>query len=59
MASTPVKRLFAKKESGVALIIPITSGLSTTSILPLQFSVNIRLLFAIFGDKDREGVVDN
>jgi hypothetical protein len=29
--------------------------LSITKILPLQFSVNIRFLFAIFGDKDSEG----
>jgi len=37
-------------------MIPITIGLSITNILPLQFSVNIRFLFAIFGDKDREKV---
>jgi hypothetical protein len=37
-------------------MIPITSGFSITNILPLQFSVNIRFLFAIFGDKDREKV---
>jgi len=35
--------------------MPITIGLSITNNLPLQFSVNIRFLFAIFGDKDREG----
>jgi len=37
-------------------MIPIRIGLSITNILPLQFSVNIRFLFAIFGDKDREKV---
>ncbi|HEX6168616.1 MAG TPA: DUF1599 domain-containing protein [Chitinophagaceae bacterium] len=36
-------------------MIPITSGLSITNRRPLQFNVNIRSLFVIFGDKDREG----
>jgi hypothetical protein len=39
----------------VALIIPITIGLSTTSKRPLQLSVNIRICFAIFEAKDRAG----
>src|SRR6185436_14125434 len=42
-ASTPLNRLALKKESGVALIIPITRGLSMINNLPLQFNVNIRL----------------
>jgi hypothetical protein len=50
----PLNRLPLKKESGVALMIPITNGLSITNILPLQFSVNIQFLFPIFGDKDSE-----
>ena len=38
-------------------MIPITSGLSITNRRPLQFNVNIRFLFVIFGDKDREKVI--
>jgi hypothetical protein len=56
ISSTPLNRLPPKKESGVALMIPITSGFSITSNRPLQLSVNIQFLFVIFGAKDREKV---
>jgi hypothetical protein len=59
ISSTPLNLLPPKNESGVALMIPITIGLSITNNLPLQFNVNIRFLFVIFGDKDREKAIDN